>query len=937
MKRYCKYSFIRRVILPLLCVYGLFSTWRFLQILQIEESVSTVSNLTETSTKSHWLINTEVKYYTLSPDPSYHYEFRYQFLKNDSSHRLILLLGGHKRQCIDWWIFSVGRRILSAIRSSNYSILAVCSPRGTFDHNFPIEENQDVKWIYKSLQVWMNNVYYAKYQRYPLLYIYGVSRGSHFAGLLCRVLPIQAQILYIYPGYFEGMTLRSAHDRDLQTRLTVDALFASWFYFKFCYSMTSDSCLFQSNKVPHFNPVPPTYFVHVANDNKLCKSTYTKIVSAIQDDSYELGGALLNDTESVKLHVSFPPNATPSYMQEHFYQWLHKPHASQLLYEHLVGFPKLPAQQNSEYKFRTFWCHRGDFTFFERYPSIMQTWTEQQQEEYRDYSNDIQTFHELLTEEFCGDLSGQHAMLSLDITLSLRWISETDSLRSRLKLQDFLSRPLRIWMYKKENLVPEGYQNHHNEANCSHNIYGNKMYSSEHIIQDYFNYSSYVENPLLADYFLIPHDLYCFIYFHQLFVNFTDEQFKAHVSYYSQHYFEPMLQRVRYDFPYWTITDKPGSNHFIAFVGGRNMGVLDDRIQKLLVNVIQLGPTGVRQDLLPSNAPELYLHRNLSTTYRHAYDVVIPPFTPTETVQMNTSVDWYQQKKRLFYFAGSLDHSLSPKSARRVLDAFFRKHFTSVTIEKKEFYPITIMDGHVTLQEYLSSIMSSIFLLCPEGYSPWSPRIYEAINLGSIPFVLADGIVYPFERFIPWRSFSLKLNVSNMKSMLDFVIGNSTSSFEQRVKRKRRYAQRYTNAFRWLWRNDREKQRPDIFLPEEDLKANVFHYIYRELKCRRLEQFLGASWDVLSSVSIRARRQVCATYTHICPCATQQLIAFDQYNYGKPRSRTPPSSLSINISSVKEILTTTALKTSPLNNSVITLDELIKKLDKLLNTRKLRR
>ncbi|CAF4278367.1 unnamed protein product [Rotaria magnacalcarata] len=758
-------------------------------------NVQAMPTILEASNQSHWLIHTQVQYYTLSPNSSYHYEFRYQLLKKDSSHRLILLLGGHKRKCIDWWIFSVGRRILSAIRSSNYSILTVCSARSTFDYNIPIEENQDVKWIYKSLQVWMNDVYYAKYEQYPLLYLYGVSRGSHFAGLLCRVLPVQAQILYIYPGYFEGMTIRSVLDRDLQTRLIVDSTFASWFHFKLCYTMTFDLCLFQSNKISNFSPVPPTYFVHVVNDNKLNESDYTRLIAAIKDDSYELGGLVLNDTESLKLHISFPPNATPSYMQEHFYQWRHKLHASQLLYEHLSGFPKLPEQQNSEYKFQTFWCHRGDFTFFERYPSIMQTWNEKEQEEYREYSNDIKTFHEQLTEEFCGDLRGQHAMLSLDIEDALFW----------------------------------------------------------------------------------------------LFANFTDEQFKAHVSHYSNHYFEPIIDRIRYEFPYWTMTDKPGSNHLIAFVGGRNMGVLDNRLQNLLKNVIQLGPTGVRQDLLSPNAPELYLHRNLSIVYRHGYDIVAPPFTPTEIIEINTSNDWYQRKKRLLYFAGILNHSLSSKSVRRLLFAFAKNLSSLIRIGKKEFHPITVVDGHVPMQEYLESIMSSVFFLCPEGYSPWSPRIYEAINLGSIPLILADGIVLPFERFIPWRSFSLKLNVSNVYNILDFVIGNSNSNFEERTKRKKRNAQRYMNAFRWLFKNDRNKQKPDFFIPEEDVKTNVFHYIYRELKCRRIEQFLGASWNIFSSASISARQQTCVKYSHICPCTIEEPIAFDQYNYGNQHSHKQPS------------------------------------------------
>ena len=56
----------------------------------------------------------------------------------------------------------------------------------------------NVKWIYKSLQKWFNDVYYKNFQHYPRLYIHGISRGSRIATLFCRVLSIQQQILTIY-------------------------------------------------------------------------------------------------------------------------------------------------------------------------------------------------------------------------------------------------------------------------------------------------------------------------------------------------------------------------------------------------------------------------------------------------------------------------------------------------------------------------------------------------------------------------------------------------------------------------------------------------------------------------------------------------------------------------------------------------------------------
>ena len=858
----------------------LVATWQFFRLSADDVNKQQREETPDISVRSHWLVNTKAKYYIINDPVSWRYEFRYQLLKTDNSHRLILLFGKQKRKCLDWWTFSVGQRILVAIRSSNLSILCISSNHSKFDHTSSIEQNLQIRSIYKLMQIWTNEVYYKLYGQYPQLYLYGTGEGSHFSSLLCRVLPIRAQILQTRLIDYKELAIRSSLPRDLQNRLALDSSFSSWFHFKYCYEKISEKCIFQSSVQLQYNPLPPTYFLRGSNETTSNLSDYLELVHRLQSDAYELGGTLLSNTLSLKLHVSFPANMTPFYMQQHFYPWLHKPHASQLFYEHFLGFKRLPEQQYAPSQFKTFLCHPADFIYFERYPSIMETWDEQQQQEYREYSNDIIKFHDLLAEEVCGDILGHDDILSVDINHTLSWLVKIDSVRLRLKLDDLISRPLRVWMYPKTDLVVNRFENHDIEANCSYNTYANQMYSSEYIIQDYFRNSNQINDALLADYFLIPHDLYCFIFFHQLFSNFTNEQFKQHVYYFSENYFEPIIKRVLSTFPYWTMTDKPGSNHIIAFVGGRNMGVLDDKLQSVIKNIIQLGPTGIRQDLVPKNWPELYLHRNLSTVYRHDYDIVIPPFTPTEKLKYNRSEEWYQSKKRLLYFAGIFNHSVSQGSARSVLREFLSDSPQIISIERKLFNSLLLVDGHVPMNDYLESMFSSIFSICPEGYSPWTPRIYEAMNLESIPLIIADGIVLPFERFIPWRSFSLKLNNTNVKNLLNFVIDNNNrSNFESLVRSKKQYGQTYVDAFRWLFK---EKSRSNTFnSPSQsiDRHSNVFGYIYRELKCRRLEQYLGASADTSTELSQKARLDVCLSYSDTCPCEAGTSIAFDQFNY----------------------------------------------------------
>ena len=308
----------------------------------------------------------------------YHYEFRYE-LQNPKSNesRLILLLTGRDRTAIDWWTSSVERRIVSAMLTSGYSVLAISSKRRYYDVNVPIDKNLDIKWIYLSLQRWINEIYHKQFQHYPRLYLYGLSRGARFAALLSRVLPVQAQILYIITGNGEGLLTRSDYDLTIRTRLTVDPIFSNWFYFHFCYfnetlNVLNDLCPFrqsylnQSRKNFHssknyFNSVPPTYFVHLARDHRSNMLKYEKLITNIRNDSVRLGGTLLNHSDALKLYVAHPLEVSPFTMQQYFDKWACKPSSSKLFYEHYRN-PVLYNATNTT--FQTCTVHKNRFYIF---------------------------------------------------------------------------------------------------------------------------------------------------------------------------------------------------------------------------------------------------------------------------------------------------------------------------------------------------------------------------------------------------------------------------------------------------------------------------------------------------------------------------------------------------------------------------------------------
>ena len=145
-----------------------------------------------------------------------------------------------------------------------------------------------------------------------------------------------------------------------------------------------------------------------------------------------------------------PLNVTPTYMQQTFDIWYSKPHASAIFYEHFVNQSRYkPLNQTRQ----TCRCASTDYRYYQLYPNITETWSKQKQDEYRDYINDINQHLYTFCEDICGDIYAEHSMFSRSLDQALEWVNKIDKLRQSLLVEDYLSRPLRIWMYNKTSIV----------------------------------------------------------------------------------------------------------------------------------------------------------------------------------------------------------------------------------------------------------------------------------------------------------------------------------------------------------------------------------------------------------------------------------------------------------------------------------------------------
>jgi len=102
-------------------------------------------------------------------------------------------------------------------------------------------------------------------------------------------------------------------------------------------------------------------------------------------------------------------------------------------------------------------------------------------------------------------------------------------------------------------------------------------------------------------------------------------------------------------------------------------------------------------------------------------------------------------------FNGKITHSL-----------FFDGHFTRVKLYNlsssyKNSYPRLI-----SINEKKISVTDAYFSYAPTGKAPWSSRIWEAILSLSIPVILVDAIVEPFEKWLNYKAFTIKVRAAEL-------------------------------------------------------------------------------------------------------------------------------------------------------------------------------
>ena len=81
-----------------------------------------------------------------------------------------------------------------------------------------------------------------------------------------------------------------------------------------------------------------------------------------------------------------------------------------------------------------------------------------------------------------------------------------------------------------------------------------------------------------------------------------------------------------------------------------------------------------------------------------------------------------------------------------------RKRMVDVIGKRKDIF---MFDGNMGVKPYITKTLESYVALCPRGYGGSSYRLFEAMQLGVVPFLVGDNDTRPFKKFIDWSKISL--------------------------------------------------------------------------------------------------------------------------------------------------------------------------------------
>ncbi|MCJ1297017.1 hypothetical protein MMC34_008586, partial [Xylographa carneopallida] len=378
-------------------------------------------------------------------------------------------------------------------------------------------------------------------------------------------------------------------------------------------------------------------------------------------------------------------------------------------------------------------------------------------------------------------------------------------------------------------------------------------------------------HPALADYFLLPNRFSCFLFFTRYQRDTPEANMSDLYAELTDGYLRPLLVQAAYSLPYFRRS--AGSDHLSLWQHGKNMGALPADLHRLMEPTRQLCFTGLHAEPNTGTytaAMSKYEHRGVLPTYRSGWDVLLPPFTASQDVAFDTAdaePPAFANRSTALFFAGELSHFIDGDDSARPRLAKLSASIDSdaaVQWSGQRLRALRVLNGHTP--DYAQYVATSVLLLCPEGLSPWSPRIYDGVFLGAVPLLMADGMELPFERVLHTNEFVARLPVQDIGELMHI---KKRFEVTAEARSAARAAYRWPHSMQLLDAAERQQYLADELSTHP---TSLYSALAQEMRCRRLEQLHGwLSPHVSTEQAQQARYEVCRKFGDVCPCPADWL------------------------------------------------------------------
>lgn len=146
-----------------------------------------------------------------------------------------------------------------------------------------------------------------------------------------------------------------------------------------------------------------------------------------------------------------------------------------------------------------------------------------------------------------------------------------------------------------------------------------------------------------------------------------------------------------------------------------------------------------------------------------------------------------QIKKDIFCsFVGTYSQAQGPIRAK-IFNEFAKDEFFY-------FSKPTIWNTYVPenkLNEFIDITKRSFFTLCPRGYGTQSFRLYEVMQLGSVPIFVYDVEWLPFSQYINWNDFCVLVHEKDIVDIKKILLSISSDKYEQMLKNGKHIYDKY--------------------------------------------------------------------------------------------------------------------------------------------------